>query len=207
MKQEQPENQPNFTTHNETDTAKRAIASDTWVFWALLVRWGLFGMAILYWLGAVGFSPLDFIEWVGSLLLDSQEISFDDMPRFLVSPLLFIRELVAGASWALLTLPWLSFVRYRVGIIEAGSKDSYRQRLRDEANRASTPSPAGGLAGMSIVKGGFLSSSETLVETSEGFFRVSGLLATVKKGDPVFTLGSQLLIGAGAGEKRYTIIS
>ena len=121
--------------------------------------------------------------------------------------MVFIRESLAGFSWAVLALPWLSYVRYRVGVIEAGSKEAYHRRRREIAERASTPAPAGTLVGVSIAKGGLFSSSESLVETSEGFFRVSGLVNTVKKGEPVFTLGGQLWIGAGTGQKRYTVIS
>lgn len=45
------------------------------------------------------------------------------------------------------------------------------------------------------------------METSEGFFRVSGLMRTVKKGEPVFKQGGQLLIGAEGAQRRYTVIS
>lgn len=206
MKQEHQENQLSETLYHEIDAAARASASETWVFWSMVVHWGIIGVAVLYWGGLVGFSPLDFIEWIVSRLTDTQGLT-EDVPTFMAGPLSFMRELVAGVSWAALGLLWLPLVRIRVGIIEAGSVEAYRQRLREDAERTSTPTPVGVLIGVSIAKGGILSSSETLVETSEAFFRVSGLVNTVKKGDPVFTLGSQLLIGVGNGLKRYTLIS
>lgn len=206
MKQDRQESHLRETRHDESTAAIRQLASDPWSFWGIVGCWGLIGFAVLYWIGLLGFSPLDFVEWVGSLVSDTQ-FNEVDQSYFLSGPLAFIRHFVGGLSWALLVLPWMGYVRYRVGVIEAGSKEAYHQRRREEAERAAQPVPAGVLVGMSIAKGGFFSSSETLVETSEGFFRVSGLMRTVKKGEPVFKQGGQLLIGAEGAQRRYTVIS
>lgn len=206
MKQDQQKLQVSETSDDAAARSAASLASDPWVFWAMVVRWVLFALAILYWAGVIELSPLDFAEWIGSLVSDTQFKEIDES-SFLSGPLMFIRQFVGGLSWALLVLPWMSYVRYRVGIIEAGSKEAYHQRRREEAERAAQPAPVGVLVGMSIAKGGFFSSSETLVETSEGFFRVSGLVGTVKKGEPVFKQGGQLLVGAEGAQRRYTVIS
>ncbi|MCF6783712.1 hypothetical protein [Stutzerimonas stutzeri] len=206
MKHDQQESHLRETQHGESTSAMRQLASDPWSFWGIVGYWALVGVAVLYWIGLLEFSPLDFLEWVGSLVSDTQ---FNEVYQsyFLSGPLAFIRHFVGGLSWAVLVLPWIGYVRYRVGVIEAGSKKAYHQRRREQAKRAAQPAPVGVLVGMSIAKGGFLSSSETLVETSEGFFRVSGLMRTVKKGEPVFKQGGQLLIGSEGAQRRYTVIS
>ena len=206
MKKDQQEGDLRETRNDETTSAMRQLASDPWSFWGMVGCCVLGGVAVLYWIGLLEVSPLDFAEWIGSLVSDTQ-FNEIDQSSFLSGPLIFIRQFVGGLSWALLVLPWLSYVRYRVGVIEAGSKEAYHQRRREEAARAAQPAPVGVLVGMSIAKGGFFSSSETLVETSEGFFRVSGLMRTVKKGEPVFKQGGQLLIGAEGAQRRYTVIS
>lgn len=192
---------------NGLDEAARASAVEAWVFGLLVARWGLVVIAVLYLLGVVGFSPLDLFEWVGRTLAGTSDGAAEDLPKYIAGPFSFIHGLIGGASWLLLFLPLREFVRYRVGVIEAGSEEAYRQQIREEAERASTPQPVGVLVSISIAKGGALSSSETLVETSDGFFRVSGLVDTVKKGEPVFVLGSSLMIGEGDRQRRYTIIS
>ncbi|NMZ71359.1 hypothetical protein SAMN05216370_0124 [Pseudomonas peli] len=192
---------------NGLDEAARASTVEAWVFWLLVSRWALAVTAVLYWLGVVGFSPLDLIEWVGRALYGTSETAAEDLPKYIAGPYAFIHGLFGGASWLFLFLPLRAFVRYRVGVIEAGSEEAYRQRIREEAERASTPQPVGVLVSISIAKGGALSSSETLVETADGFFRVSGLVDTVKKGEPVFVLGNSLLIGEGDRQRRYTVIS
>lgn len=189
------------------DAGSRAIAAEPWVFWAIAAQWILLAVTVLYWIGIVGYSPLDLIQKVGGWWLDTTAFDPSEMPRFADGPLWFIREFVAGLSWALLILPFHTFFRYRIGIIEAGSAEAYRQIRREETARASTPTAVGTLLRVSIAKGGILTSSETLIETSEGFFRISGMVDTVKKGDPVFTLGSQLLIGVEGGQKRYPLVS
>lgn len=206
MKQDQQESHLSEPRHDESTSAMRQLASDPWSFWGMVGCCVLGGAAVLYWIGLLELSPLDFIEWIGSLVSDTQ-FNQIDRSSFLSGPVLFMRQFAGGVSWALLVLPWLGYVRYRVGIIEAGSKEAYHQRRREEAERAAQPVPVGVLVGMSIAKGGFFSSSETLVETSEGFFRVSGLMRTVKKGEPVFKQGGQLLIGAEGAQRRYTVIS
>lgn len=206
MNQDQQELQSSETANDAAARSAASLASDPWVFWAMVVRWVLFVLTMLYWIGLLEVSPLDFAEWLGSLVSDTQ-FNEIDQSSFLSGPLMFIRQFVGGLSWALLVLPWLGYVRYRVGVIEAGSKEAYHQRRREEAERAAQPAPVGVLVGMSIAKGGFFSSSETLVETSEGFFRVSGLVGTVKKGEPVFKQCGQLLIGAEGAQRRYTVIS
>lgn len=206
MKQDQQKLQLSETANDAAARSAASLASEPWVFWAMVVRWILLVLAMLYWIGLLEFSPLDFVEWIGSLVSDTQ-FNQIDQSYFLSGPLMFIRHVVGGLSWAVLVLPWMGYVRYRVGVIEVGSKEAYHQRRREEAELAATPAPVGVLVGMSIAKGGFFSSSETLVETSEGFFRVSGLVGTVKKGEPVFKQGGQLLIGADGAQRRYTVIS
>lgn len=206
MKQDQQKLQLSETVNDAAARSAASLASDPWVFWAMVVRLALFALAILYWASLIEFSPLDFVEWIGSLVSDTQFNEIDPS-SFLSGPLMFIRQFVGGLSWAVLVLPWMGYVRYRVGVIEAGSKEAYHQRRREEAELAATPAPVGVMVGMTIAKGGFFSSSETLVETSEGFFRVSGLVGTVKKGEPVFKQGGQLLIGAEGAQRRYTVIS
>ncbi|EPQ6932437.1 hypothetical protein ACUVZD_000080 [Pseudomonas aeruginosa] len=203
MKQDQQELQLSETANDDVAArAAAALASEPWVFWALMGRWGFIAAAVLYWIGLISVSPLDFAQWLGSLVSGTR-FGEVEPSQFLSGPLTFIHQFVGGLSWAVLVLPWMGYVRYRVGIIEAGSKEAYHERRREEAK----PAPVGVLVGMSIAKGGFFSSNETLVETSEGFFRVSGLVSTVKKGEPVHKLGGQLLIGAEGGQKRYTVIS
>lgn len=180
-----------------SDASVRSLAADPWVLSAIVARWGLIAVAVLYWVGLVGFSPLDLLP----------EITPEDPPRFMGDPLWFFREAMAGISWGLLSIPWVEYVRYRVGVIEAGSEDAYHQRRLEERRRASTPTPAGDLIAVSISKGGLTSISETLIETTEGFYRVEGLVGTVTKGDPVSLLGGKLLIGTGHKQKRYTVIS
>ncbi|WP_073666241.1 hypothetical protein [Pseudomonas aeruginosa] len=206
MKQDEQNTELKTTLADGPTADEKSLASDPWSFWGMVGCWGLGGVAVLYWIGLIEISPLDFAEWIGSLVSDTQFKEIDES-SFLSGPLMFIRQFVGGLSWALLVLPWMSYVRYRVGIIEAGSKEAYHQRRREEAERAAQPAPVGVLVGMSIVKGGFFSSSETLVETSEGFFRVSGLVGTVKKGEPVFKQGGQLLVGGEGAQRRYTVIS
>lgn len=206
MKQDQQENHSRETRPDESTAAMRQLASDPWSFWGIVGCWVLIGAAVLYWIGVLEVSPLDFAEWIGGLGSDTQFKQID-RSSFLSGPLLFMRQFAGGLSWAVLVLPWMAYVRYCVGVIEAGSKEAYLQRRREEAERAARPAPVGVLVGMTIAKGGFFSSSETLVETSEGFFRVSGLVGTVKKGEPVFKQGGQLLIGAEGVQKRYSVIS
>lgn len=206
MKQDEQNTELKATLADGPTADEKSLASDPWVFWGMVGCWVLGGVAVLYWIGLLEVSPLDFAEWIGSLVSDTQ-FNEIDQSSFLSGPLMFIRQFVGGLSWALLVLPWMGYVRYRVGIIEAGSKEAYHQRRREEAERASQPASVGVLVGMTIAKGGFFSSSETLVETSEGFFRVSGLVGTVKKGEPVFKQGGQLLIGAEGAQRRYTVIS
>lgn len=206
MKQDQQKLSLSETANDAAARSAASLASDPWVFWGMVGCWVLGGVAVLYWIGLLEVSPLNFAEWIGSLVSDTQ-FNEIDQSSFLSGPLMFIRQFAGGLSWALLVLPWLAYVRYRVGVIEAGSKEAYHQRRREEAARAAQPAPVGVLVGMSIAKGGFFSSSETLVETSEGFFRVSGLMRTVKKGEPVFKQGGQLLIGAEGAQRRYTVIS
>lgn len=180
-----------------SDASARSLAADSWVLSAVVARWGLVAVAVLYWVGLVGFSPLDLLP----------EITPEDPPNFMGAPLWFMREFMAGISWGLLSIPWVAYVRYRVGVIEAGSEVAYYQQRRAEHKRASTPTPAGELIAVSISKGGLTSISETLIETTEGFYRVEGLVGTAMKGDPVSLLGGKLLIGTGHKQKRYTVIS
>lgn len=187
--------------------ASRASAVEAWVFWLLVARGALVGVAILYWFGVVGSSPLDLIQWFGRSLAGTSGADTDGQSSVMGGLFSFAQVLVGGASWLLFFIPLQEFARYRVGVIEAGSEKAYWQRRREEDERASTPQPVGLLVSISIAKGGVLSSSETLVETSDGFFRVSGLVDTVKKGVPVFVLGSSLLIGEGDRQRRYTVIS
>ncbi len=206
MKQDQQKLQVSETANDAAARSAAALASEPWVFWALMGRWGFIAAAVLYLIGVISVSPLEFAQWLGSLASGTR-VAEVETSQFLSGPLTFIHQLVGGLSWAALALPWVGYVRYRVGIIEAGSKEAYHQRRREEAERAAQPAPVGVLVGMSIPKGGFFSSSETLVETSEGFFRVSGLVGTVKKGEPVFKQGGQLLVGAEGAQRRYTVIS
>ncbi|MBD9427932.1 hypothetical protein IB232_21585 [Pseudomonas sp. PDM15] len=206
MKQDQQKLQVRENANDAAARSAAALASEPWVFWALMGRWGFIAAAVLYWVGVISVSPLDFAEWLWSLASGTR-VAEVEPSQFLSGPLTFIHRFVGGVSWAALVLPWVGYVRYRVGIIEAGSKEAYHQRRREEAERAAQPAPVGVLVGMSIAKGGFFSSSETLVETSEGFFRVSGLVGTVKKGEPVFKQCGQLLIGDEGAQRRYTVIS
>ena len=206
MKHDQQEPQSSETKNDAASRSAAALASEPWVFWALMVRWGFIAAAVLYWTGVINVSPLDFAQWLVSLVSGTRFAEIDPS-QFLSGPLTFIHQFVGGLSWAALMLPWAGYVRYRVGVIEAGSKEAYHQRRREEVERAGKPAPVGFLVGISIARGGFFSSGETLVETSEGFFRVSGLVGTVKKGEPVFKQGSQLLIGADGGKRRYTVVS
>ena len=206
MKQDQHELQSSESANDAAARSAAALASEPWVLWALMGRWGFIAAAVLYWVGVINFSPLDLAEWLGGLASGTR-VAEVESSQFLSGPLKFIHRFVGGVSWAALVLPWVGYFRYRVGIIEAGSKEAYHQRRREEAERAAQPAPVGVLVGMSIAKGGFFSSSETLVETSEGFFRVSGLVGTVKKGEPVFKQGGQLLVGAEGTQRRYTVIS
>lgn len=194
------------TSLNPLGDSKTARASESWVFWGVIGCWGAVGAAVLYWVGVIAVSPLDLAEWIVNAAYGT-EVAVEDIHNFIAGPLLFIRELFAGLSWAALGIPWVGFIRYRVGVIEAGSKEAYHLKVRKAAEDAAKAAPVGLLVGVGISRGGFLSSSETLVETSEGFFRVSGLIRTVKKGEPVFTLGDQLLIGEGNSQKRYTVVS
>lgn len=210
MNSDKKESLPVDESRGGTDAAGRALASEAWFFWGMVGIAAFIVAAVLYWVGVLKISPLHFLEWVGrvgAMLVGEDPSASGAAPSFIAGPMAFFRDLLAGLSWAFMALPWLAYVRYSVGVIEAGSKEAYWQRRREKAELASVPVPVGLLEGISIAKGGLLSSNETLVETTEGFFRVQGLVDTVKKGVPVFTLGSQLLIGEGRGQKRYTLVS
>lgn len=99
----------------ETDAASRALATDVWAFWCALGILALVATGVCYWLGLVDSSPLHVIEALAGSTAD-----FNSLPAYM-APIWFMHEMVAGASWFMLCIPWLAFVRHRVAMIEAGA--------------------------------------------------------------------------------------
>lgn len=90
---------------NETlsSEAHQAPESGSYLYWVGV--WALCLTAVLYWVGMIGFSPLDAGEWIGAQI-GIPAPDHEGMPRSLEVPLWFIRELVAGLGWMSLIIPW-----------------------------------------------------------------------------------------------------
>lgn len=171
---------------------------DSWAFWGLVGRVGAGVAGLLFWFGLIEVTPYSLFSGFLHSALPGQAGA---------EPSAFLEladHFLGGIFWFFAAALWMEYVRYRVGVLEAGSKEAYRLQRREAAQRAAMPAPVGALVSITPVKGGLLSSSETQVETTEGYFRVSGLVEGVKKGEPVFTLHGYLLVGEGDRQRRFT---
>ncbi len=171
---------------------------DSWAFWGLVGRLGAGVAGLLFWFGLIEVTPYSLFSGFLHSALPGQAGA---------EPSVFLEladHFLGGIFWFFAAALWMEYVRYRVGVLEAGSKEAYRLQRREAAQKAAMPAPVGALVSITPVKGGLLSSSETQVETSEGYFRVSGLVEGVKKGEPVFTLHGYLLVGEGDRQRRFT---
>jgi len=111
-------------------------------------------------------------------------------------------RLVGAFAWIFSFWVLLQFINRRIGVLEAGSEEAYEQAL----SLANMPQPVGNLVGVNNTKGGFLSSSESTIETTEGVHRVVGLAGGLKRGAPIYRVRNRLLIGDGADQKCYWIM-
>ncbi|MEA8592259.1 hypothetical protein PZT57_26795 [Pseudomonas aeruginosa] len=111
-------------------------------------------------------------------------------------------RLVGALAWVLSFRGLIQFISRRIGVLEAGSEEAYEQAL----SLANKPQPVGSLVGVNNTKGSFLSSSESTIETTEGFHRVAGLAGGIKRGAPIYRLRNRLLIGDGADQKCFWIL-
>jgi len=104
-----------LTVRREPDAASRALATDVWAFWCAVGILSFVAAGACYWFGLIDSSPLHVIEAYGGRTQDIKAL-----PAY-PAPLWFIHEMGAAASWVMLSLPWLAFVRYQVARIEAGA--------------------------------------------------------------------------------------
>lgn len=111
-------------------------------------------------------------------------------------------RLVGALAWIFSFRVLIEFINRRIGVLEAGSEEAYEQAQ----SLANKPQLVGNLVGVNNTKGGLLSSSESTIETTEGFHRVAGLAGGLKRGAPIYRVRNRLLIGDGTDQKCYWIL-
>ncbi|WP_036990831.1 hypothetical protein [Metapseudomonas furukawaii] len=173
--------------------------------YAFLASAALVVMAILYWFGVITFGPLELFSLITAPLTQSGDASVSHG-----GPLsgLFegLRVFVGGMLWIALAVPVRAILEERVAILQAGSRAAYKEQLREAERLANAPQSLGKLVAVTHSKGGFLGRDESLIETSEGFYRVVGLVGGVKKGEPVSRVRDTLQIGSEDAQRQFNII-
>ncbi|MHB9376217.1 hypothetical protein ALO95_200041 [Pseudomonas syringae pv. antirrhini] len=155
-------------------------------------------MPMLYWFGVVHFGPLECLMRLGVVPTNPDRL------------LGVWYWLLGGAWWAPLTYMLLLPFRKRIIVKLMGSEAAYRTALEEieEIERASqAATELGELIGVAVHHVGFFNRAESIVETSEGFFRVIGCVSNVRKGAAVSMLNNELVVASEAGvTKRYALI-
>ncbi|CAD0266061.1 hypothetical protein DENIT_70038 [Pseudomonas veronii] len=149
----------------------------------------MFVTPFLYWFGVINTGPLEWARWAMAPFFEPDSVGSQP------SIIRVFSAIVGGMLWAGLIAPFVQIVSRRIGILEAGSLEAYEQAESEAWEKANTPESLGELVSIQVLKGGFLSSDESIVETTQGFFRVSGKVGGVMKGAPVSQLHGRLTVG------------
>lgn len=172
-----------------------------WVIRALAV-----GVGGAYLFGGLHFGPLELVAAIlePAMGINATDVTCEPGALGLICYLAkFTAHLVGTALWVGLIASPMPAIQRRIGVLEAGSEEAYQQ-IVEEAN---TPKSVGGLVGISNTKGGLLSSSEATIETTQGFYRVAGLVGGFDRGTPVYLLHDYLLIGDGSCRKQFVVLN
>lgn len=101
---------------------------DDWALWAVVGRYGCGAFALLFWFGLVDVTPYSYLSGALRAVLPSYPNA--DFPTLWELTDWFL----GGFVWLLAAAMWVEFVRYRVRILEAGSKEANRQRNGSSSN-------------------------------------------------------------------------
>lgn len=153
-----------------------------------------------YLFGYLNFSVIELAELiVPPLSRDCGSGWFVDLP---CSVLNFMLTVFGGLSWFVLAKTLLGSVDRRIQVLEAGGEEALAAQIEQE----NTPVSLGTLVGISNSQGGLFSSSQATIETSVGFYRVSGSVGGFARGVPVHQLHGYLLIGEGESPRKFWLL-
>lgn len=177
-----------------------------WAIAGFFTRIAAIATLASYAVGFLAVGPLELVDALVKYFTDSNYLPDGcNGAEAIVLPcwMTFVFSRLVGAfAWIFSFRVLIQFINRRIGVLEAGSEEAYEQAI----SLANKPQPVGNLVGVNNTKGGFLSSSESTIETTEGFHRVAGLAGGLKRGAPIYRVRNRLFIGDGTDQKCYWIL-
>lgn len=164
-------------------------------------------LPILYWFGVIGTGPLEWLQAIGVV----QKPAFADGSPGLESMFSDMNQatlwLFGGIMWMGVSLLALTPFKVRIYRKVLGSMEAVDAARNQIYLQESTPIPHGELVNVTINRGGFLSSANSLIETTKSFHRVFGQVSGIDKGSVVDELQGRLRIHQLDGSlKEYVIL-
>jgi len=163
-----------------------------------------FILPVLYIFGLIDSGPLDWAQALG-FKQPPQEYEISTKTFQAVDHLIYVT--VNAGLFAVLSMAILVFFRERIAVYFVGSREAVIAAINEIHRKESTPVPLGTFISVIINRGGFMSSDESTIETTLGFYRVLGKAGGILKGAEVSRLGDSLQVATcNDAVKKYTLI-
>ncbi|WP_219096225.1 hypothetical protein [Pseudomonas sp. UMAB-40] len=160
---------------------------------------------LLYWFGAINTGPVEWLQAIGWIPASNDSESFGIVEVFRGFEH-FGRAACSGGAWAIISAFFLWPFQRAIAIKYIGSEEAFEAALEMQRAKETTPISLGDLVHVAVNRGGFMDSDESTIETTQGFYRVSGKVGGVIKGASVTSFEGQLRITTPDGRGKEFVL-
>ncbi|MCK9709851.1 hypothetical protein [Pseudomonas syringae] len=155
-------------------------------------------LPFLYWIGVINTGPL---EWWQAVSAVSKPDAVADRSIFELGGVFasFAAYMVGGFGWLGISGACVWPFKRRLMAFFMGSEKALDTAERQQYEAATTPIPRGQLVDVKLLPGGFLGSDQSVMSTTQGLFRVLGVVSDVAQGATVTELNGYMHVEASNG--------